>query len=136
MRKVKRVATIQVSLLPRLTSHLVIWPAACITNKLQKPSASWKKGVEYLSNLSHVPTVNVSSSPPDPKIHSLKLACWALFPSNVLATQSPELFESTANRFMLHINSPGNRIHCAIPSICTKAHRILEWSGVASLMVE
>ena len=127
--------TIQVSL-RRFTSHLVICPAACITNKLQKPSASWKNGVEYLRSLSQVPIVIISRRPPEPNIHSFTLESCALLPSNVLATQSPLAFASTANRFILHINKPGMSNHCAIPMILTSAHLIRELSGVASLIVE
>lgn len=128
---------IQVSLpRPRFTNHLVICPAAWMTSKLQKPSASWNNGVEYLSMTSQVPTVIISKRPPEPNIHSLIPVSCARFRSNVLATQSPLAFASTANRFMLHINSPGNIIHCAMPIICIKAHRILDSSGVASLRVE
>ena len=128
--------TIQASLRPLLPRHRVICPAACITNKLQKPSASWNSGVEYLSRLSQVPTVIISRSPPPPNIHSLTLEFCALFPSKVLATQSPLLFASTAKRFMLHISSPGKSPHCANPIICISAHLILDLSGVASLTIE
>lgn len=127
---------IQESLRPRFTSHLVICPAACITNKLQNPSASWKNGVEYLSSLSHVPMVIISRRPPEPNIHSFTLVFWALFPSKVLATQFPLAFASTANLFILHINKLGKITHCAIPIIFTSAHLIRELSGVASLMLE
>ena len=58
-----------------------------MTRRLQKPSLSWKTGVDQRRTLSQVPTVAVSNSPFGPKIHSLTDASLARFPLKVRSTQ-------------------------------------------------
>src|SRR4051812_25502992 len=104
--------TIQLSPLSPLTNHLVIWPAAWITSKLQKPSPTWNTGVLYRSSLSQLPTVTFCTSPSLPNSHSCTLVSCALFPPNVLSTHPELLSESTENLFRLQIRSVGITIHC------------------------
>ena len=92
-----------------------------MTSRLQKPSASWNSGVEYVSSLSHVPTVSASYNPPGPKIHSATLVSLDRFPPNVFASQSPPVFESSVKRLRLQISSAGITNHCVSPTTWTSA---------------
>jgi hypothetical protein len=60
-----------------------------MTSKLQKPSHSWKKGVDHRSNFPQLSIVAVSTNPSLPRIQSRKLLFPALFPLNVLDTHPP-----------------------------------------------
>lgn len=61
------------SLRPRLTSQRVIWPAAWITSSVQKPSSTWKMGLEYRSTASQPYRAADSTTPPRPKNQSFQL---------------------------------------------------------------
>lgn len=101
--------TIQVSLRPLFTSHLVICPEAWMTRRVQKPSSSWKTGDEYRSVLSHPPNVMVSIML---TAHSDQLDdFFATRRSKVRSTQLV-LPASTANWLRAHISSAGMTIHC------------------------
>lgn len=101
--------TIQVSLRPLFTSHLVICPEAWITRRVQNPSSSWKTGDEYRRVLSQPPNVMVSTTLPahsDQLVVFFDARC-----SKVLSTQLV-LPASTANRPSAHISSAGITTHC------------------------
>src|SRR5690348_16461253 len=83
--------TIQLSPRSLFTTHRVICPAAWMTSRLQKPSASWKTGVLYLSVLSQAPMETFCNRPSGPKIQSWIDVKSERLPPNVLSTQ-PALF--------------------------------------------
>lgn len=107
-----------------------------MTSKLQKPSESWKTGVDHVKSLSHAPTVAVSARPSGPNIHWLTEVSSALFPLNVRSTQPRVSVTSTEKRFSDHINKDGKMIHCVAATSLAKAQRNREVSGVANRRTE
>ena len=83
-----------------------------MTSRVQKPSRSWKTGPEYLSILSQLPSITVSSTPSLPNTHSVQLVLldWNT-PPKVLSTQLV-LPASTPNCPKDHMSSVGMMIHC------------------------
>lgn len=136
VQDMKNTLTIQLSPRSLFTTHRVIWPAAWMTSRLQKPSASWKTGVLYRSVLSQAPMDALCNSPWLPKIHSLTVLKSDLLPPNVFSTQPVLLVASMENLFRLQISSVGIASHCAQAMMLHSAHRTREVSGVASLRAE
>jgi hypothetical protein len=128
--------TIQLSPRSLLTTHRVIWPAAWMTNKLQKPSAIWNTGVLYRSVLSHAPIEALCRRPSLPNIHSFTVLKSDLLPPNVFAAQPALLVASMENLFRLQINSVGIASHCAHATMLHSAHLNLDVSGVARRRTE
>jgi hypothetical protein len=128
--------TIQLSPRSLFTNHRVIWPAAWITSRLQKPSPTWNTGVLYRSTLSHVPIVIISMRPSTPNSHSYTSMSWARFPPKVRSTHPELLSASMENLLRLHINIVGIMSHCVAAKMLHIAHRNLESSGVASRRTE
>lgn len=131
-----QIHTIQLSPLSLFTSHLVIWPAAWITSRLQNPSPIWKTGVLYLSILSQPPIVTLSRRPPGPNIHSYTLVSCALFPPKVRSTQPELLSASTENLFKLQMSRVGIISHCVHAIAFPSVQRNLLCSGVAMRSAE
>lgn len=135
--RMSRQHTIQLSLFPDLfTSQRVTWPAAWMTKRLQKPSHSWKIGVDHHNILSQPPTVTVSSSPSGPNIQSRNEASSALLPLKVRSTQLVLPSSSTEKRLSDQMSSEGKTSHWVQATSCKSARLYRDLSGVTSRRTE